>query len=302
MEPDIDPCVLCDGPGAQTLPADFDGIHQRCKNCGEFRIAGSALSGLGSRKTLLPRLRGWIYDQNNAREVPLVTTDRVKLLGQMPLPTLVERANRLLAHVAKKLAKLGDVFLLKDPSYLPVTYSADPGEVLFLMRFLEEKGWISGRAVGAAEVTAEGYTHLDSLTRKGAASTQGFVAMWFDESLRGAYEQGLEPAVRHAGYQPLRVDSVEHSGRIDDEIIRQIRASRFVVADFTGHRGGVYFEAGFAMGLGMPVIWACRGDCIKDLHFDIRQYNCVEWKEPADLAIKLQRRIEAVLGRGPHVR
>ena len=36
----------------------------------------------------------------------------------------------------------------------------------------------------------------------------------------------------------------EHINRIGDEIISQIRRSKFLIADFTGHRGGVYFEAG----------------------------------------------------------
>lgn len=48
----------------------------------------------------------------------------------------------------------------------------------------------------------------------------------------------------------MMIGSKEHSNKIDDEIIGEIRRSAFIVADFTGHRGGVYFEAGFAMGLG----------------------------------------------------
>lgn len=97
------------------------------------------------------------------------------------------------------------------------------------------------------------------------------------------------------------VSSIEHTGKIDDEIISQIRKSRFLVADFTGHRGGVYFEAGFAMGLGLPVFWTCRRDQMKELHFDIRQYNCIDWNTLDELAERLQRRVEAVIGKGPNL-
>jgi hypothetical protein len=62
----------------------------------------------------------------------------------------------------------------------------------------------------------------------------------------------------------------EHINKIGDEIISQIRRSKFLIADFTGHRGGVYFEAGLAMGLGLPVFWTCRRDDLDKLHFDIR--------------------------------
>jgi nucleoside 2-deoxyribosyltransferase len=95
------------------------------------------------------------------------------------------------------------------------------------------------------------------------------------------------------------VDQVEHVGKIDDEIMVQIRKSRFIVADFTGHRSGVYFEAGFALGLGLPVIWTCRKDELSKLHFDIRQYNCIDWVDAADLRKRLAFRIEAAVGVGP---
>ena len=69
--------------------------------------------------------------------------------------------------------------------------------------------------------------------------------MWFDRQMNEAYERGFQIGVLKAGYNPARIDRVQHVNRIDDEIIVQIREADFVVADFTGHRAGVYFEAGF---------------------------------------------------------
>lgn len=59
-----------------------------------------------------------------------------------------------------------------------------------------------------------------------------------------------------------------HTDRIDDKILAEIRRSGLLVADFTGHRQGVYFEAGFALGLDVPVIWCCREDEIEKAHFE----------------------------------
>lgn len=95
------------------------------------------------------------------------------------------------------------------------------------------------------------------------------------------------------GYRPIRVDRIEHNDNIDDRIISEIRRSGLLVADFTGHRGGVYFEAGFAMGLGIPVIWSCRDTDVESLHFDTRQYSHIVWTNPEDLEEKLVQRIEA---------
>lgn len=60
----------------------------------------------------------------------------------------------------------------------------------------------------------------------------------------------------------------------------------------------MYFEAGIAMGLGVPVIWTCRNDDIANLHFDIRQYNCISWTKLDNLVKQLQKRILRVVGKG----
>lgn len=52
------------------------------------------------------------------------------------------------------------------------------------------------------------------------------------------------------------------------------------------------------MGRGLPIIWTCYEKDFKELHFDIRQYNCIIWDNHADLAKKLQQRIEATVGKG----
>jgi hypothetical protein len=49
----------------------------------------------------------------------------------------------------------------------------------------------------------------------------------------------------------------------------------------------------------MPVFWTCKRDHLRDLHFDVRQYNCIDWTDEDDLSSRLTRRIEAVLWRGP---
>jgi hypothetical protein len=167
-----------------------------------------------------------------------------------------------------------------------------------LARLLHENGWLyENYTKGMAQVSPQGFMHASEANV--TESVNGFIAMWFDPLMAPARTDGFEPAIRSAGYTPVIVSGVEHVNKINDEIVSQIRQSKFLVADFTGHRGGVYFEAGFAMGLGLPVFWTCRQDEMKDLHFDIRQYNCIDWTDPADLARRLQRRIDAIIGVGP---
>ena len=119
-------------------------------------------------------------------------------------------------------------------------------------------------------------------------------------SVKAAYEEGIELAICDSGYEPKRIDRDQTVDKIDDAIILEIRRSRFVVADFThgsaGARGGVYYEAGFAHGLGIPVIFTCRKDMIDELHFDTRQYAHIVWDKASDLRTSLRDRILARIG------
>jgi nucleoside 2-deoxyribosyltransferase len=137
------------------------------------------------------------------------------------------------------------------------------------------------------------------LTDSGSSLAQGFVAMWFDHSLNDAWTNGFHPGVREAGFHPVRINNKDFVGGISDEIMAEIRRSRFVVADYTGQRQSVYFEAGFALGLGLTVIPTCRADDVEKLHFDIKHLNTLLWNTPAELAEGLNRRIRAVIGTGP---
>ena len=129
--------------------------------------------------------------------------------------------------------------------------------------------------------------------------------MWFHPSTDDALRYGIEPAIREAGYSPFRIDQKPDLVKIDDEIMAEIRQSRFLIADFTQHegeaRGGVYFEAGFAEGLAIPVIYTCRKDVVDagNLHFDTRQYAHIVWQTPEELRVGLLNRIRARIGQGP---
>jgi nucleoside 2-deoxyribosyltransferase len=141
---------------------------------------------------------------------------------------------------------------------------------------------------------------LERIAQSGEESFNAFIAMWFDSS-RSKFDTAISHAIADAGYIPIRIDHEEHLNRIDDQIITRIRQSKFLVADFTGQRNGVYFEAGFMLGLGRPMVWVCEEADFKNVHFDTRQYNTIVYTNADDLRIRLQTRIEANFGKGPRV-
>lgn len=225
---------------------------------------------------------------------------------------VAQRADRLLRFVAHRSKYPGDTVYLRiqnqDSDTLNLamawTESTTLDEVRYFLDYLVRNGWLL-RSVGPHySVSIEGYRRIADL--KGHPdSTQAFVAMWFDGRMATVYDNGIAPAIERAGFKPMRIDKKGDVVKIDDEIVAEIRKSRFLVADFThgkeGARGGVYFEAGFAFGLGLPVIYTCRADMVDKIHFDTRQYFHTVWEGPEDLKVSLTNRIVALLGTGPNL-
>ena len=297
---DQERCFLC-GTTHEAAPHDPNFVHQKCPRCGDFKLTVEACTIIKkSTAADSVKISGWVSDQNRSGTVPIISGAVLKNVSARPLPTFAERADILLLEALRGKDRLGATFDINAPNLIAATYSQDASEVAFLNRLLSDRGFTNLRTLGGyCDVLPSGYIAADKLTRQAQPSDKGFVAMSFDVTLKLAYKNGFQVGILNAGYDPVRVDRVEHTNRIDDEIIAHIRAASFVVTDFTGHRGGVYFEAGFALGLNLPVIWTCRKDDMKDLHFDIRQYNTIDWETPEDLALRLQRRIEATVGKGP---
>lgn len=301
LQADTDPCEVCRSQQAE-LRGSGDTLHQACPRCGEFKFTGTAGSILRGAlgKARRAQVSGWIREQNSAGAIPLITSNVLKNVLERPAPTVVERAFGLLREAERGLESLGDRFDINEPRFVAASYSADGSEVLYLLRVLTDLGYMEAMTLGGeCEILPAGYLKLDEVRSPTAGSSQGFIAMWFDSTLDEAFDKGLREGVFLAGCDPVRIDRLEHVNRIDDEIIRQINASKFLVADFTGHRGGVYFEAGYALGKSIPVFWTCQKVDMGNLHFDIRQFNCIAWGTYEDLAQRLCSRIEAVLGPGP---
>jgi nucleoside 2-deoxyribosyltransferase len=142
-------------------------------------------------------------------------------------------------------------------------------------------------------ITQDGWFEIEKELEM-SYSKQVFFAMWFDKSMDKAAKM-IEEAIKDCGLKVMRIDRKEHNNEIAGEILLEIMNSRIVIADVTGQRNGVYFEAGFALGHQKSVIWSCQSDDLKNVHFDTRQYNHVLWNNEDELYTKLKDRILATL-------
>ena len=274
------------------------------------------------------RLCAEIAHQNVVyKNPPMLNGVLIRKIQSQSTPLMPKRLDLALEWLVHHSPRIDSAPLLdknKIPSFLAFSYcqgktdnermNVDVGEAAKIIQALAKEGLVEmiahhshfNQNYRLPQVTYKGYAHYEELQRKSVDSSLAFVAMWFNPRMNAVYSKAIAPAIEDAGYQSIRVDNILHNGKNDDKIIALIRRSRFVVADFTAGklkepRGGVYYEAGFAYGLGREVIYTCRKDFVKALHFDTRQYNHIVWEKDkySDFRKALQNRIEATIGRGP---
>ena len=296
-------CLVCETSARYHDPLQTNFLYINCPRCGLFHFASPFIDGdrayrLMKKAEAEIATSAWIREQNILRSYPTIGRSTIEQIIAVPRPNLIERSRRLLEECGRRTSYYSEDVFKPTPPLMALTWCKNEVELQSLADLLREEGFLKKGAAIEFRVTAQGIKEVGS-ERRSVGSEQVFVAMAFDPDFRPVYDKGLAPGILSTGHRPFRVDRHEHLNRIDDEIVAQIRRSKFLVADFTMQRRGVYFEAGFALGLGMPVIWTCRKDQITKLHFDVRQYNCVDWGSEEELAARLQKRIEAIVGRGP---
>ncbi|MBN8571734.1 MAG: nucleoside 2-deoxyribosyltransferase [Ignavibacteria bacterium] len=221
------------------------------------------------------------------------------IVNEFTPTTLTHKINKFLLYLAKKSDTIGKQIKITPKSDYTILGCKTFFELLHIFDYLTESKLITKSILDSnsdsIKLTFQGWAKIEEIDKLKIESNQAFVAMWFDKSMDNLYKNAIIPAIKESGYSPRKIDTKEHNNKICDEIILEIRRSKFLIADVTELRGGIYFEAGYAMGLGLPVIWTCRKDRIKKVHFDTRQYNHIIWEDEKDLYEKLKNRIQATI-------
>lgn len=251
-----------------------------------------------------------LLEKTPCREIPGTERLRVsELLAQWPqtVPERIERSfltlvRRIGVDIAGKEVKIEPSGLRR---FVPLAIRESEAEYFF--KAMQQYGWITQtkhrqpRTVG---ITPEGWEKFHSLT--GASSDDRnpvFVAMWFGgkerkEKMDRLWLDFIRPAIEAARYRAKRADTDEHNEPIMDRVIADIRRAPFVVAELSDDNNGVYYEAGFAKGRGIEVIYCCREE--HKPHFDVTGINLVKWKDEADLRKRLEDRVIGSQDNGPY--
>jgi len=296
----------------------------KCERCGEFMTGGrfNEFAGIEGRKPpqiewqLGPRnsrnrgdLSAWIREGHSDRlaldETFFLDESRSSLLSRFnnarrQVRSFSDRANKLLIYLAKLSEHPGRVLNFK-PEWMARAWAVNREEIVTIWEYLIDLKKLRRKGDWSFEISPEGWIYLDERETRIFDSDQGFMAMPFSDELDKIWNEGFNPGIENAGYRPYRVDGDPHNENIYFKIFSEIRKSRFLIADLTNQNPNVFLEAGFAMGLGIPVLYTCREDDAKNIPFDVKQIRQIRWKQddPNALADGVSQMIQAVLGKGP---
>lgn len=239
----------------------------------------------------------------------------------------LEKLDAVLLNIERDSDYVGKRLRINPGNDSPYYHCVNGQELRSILDLLFQEGYISAPDPVNPQhdlfLITKGYERLRYIKSQHKDSRLCFVAMWFADEMNNMYEKAIKPAIEYIEegeaeprFKAIRINNIEHTNDINDEIIANIRRSRFMVCDLTGYRGGVYFEAGFAYGLGMEVIYTCREDWAKakteilydpehkevnvtreGVHFDLEHRPQIRWKQEKldEFKKELTNRIKAVI-------
>jgi hypothetical protein len=92
---------------------------------------------------------------------------------------------------------------------------------------------------------------------------------WFDRY----YLEIYVPAIREAGFEPVRADELFTTGSVVEQIWEQITKSKLLLADLTGKSPNVFYELGLAHAARKPVVFTAGQ--VEDVPFDLRHLRVI---------------------------
>jgi predicted CopG family antitoxin len=270
-----------------------DRVHEpwfTCLSCGMYSMFYMTLEKLNDSSTevgIKQKLSSKIYYHNLYNHKPYFIDyyDLEKLKTETTSPAQI--INRLVEFLYKdqKLTSFNvDYYKLR-----PIIESFEPQEMDNYIDELERQkliGKISGKQY---KRTLKGFEVYEELKKGKSKSNQVFMALQFDSDAHKLYNTHFKPAVGALGLDLPIISDLTKAGAIIAQMEAQIRQSKFLIADVTPvenkPNANVYWEAGFARGLGKHVLYLCEESKVGELPFDTRGELHVLYDSSSDKGI-----------------
>jgi hypothetical protein len=272
-----------------------------CDYCGQFEISGSALAKLErNEQDITPLQRSVLAHHTRissgiGRSPPLVKSVVLeKLLENPVLPNPAEQSANLIRLIGDHLTTTGEPLFISNACFSLVgAFNPDRLSALrsalnegHLIRITKKGTEVARNGPGLiygeyCDLTLQGWDKYETERRGRFAGNFGFLAMRFgDATLDPFVRDVLKPCVKNElVFDLFDMRDLAQAGIIDNIMRAKIRDAAFVIVDLTHDNAGAYWEAGYAEGLGKPVIYMCERTKFesKQTHFDTNHCTTVPW-------------------------
>ena len=291
--PDL--CPVCNTELKKAPISDFDRdiTAFSCYQCGDFALSLELVEDIPG---ILQRNKDGGVKISHALRTMQRINKKVELSESMidailakPLPRPQEQADLLIRWLAENTDNPG-----KHVSLTPIEYylsiigaKTKAGFKLVLSHLTKKVDLVEDVSLyGTTELllTFDGWNYYETLLKGSATYRKAFMAMKFgDADLNAVLENVFKPSAKMAGFDLFKLDDVPQAGLIDDQLRVEIQSSDFLIADLTHANNGAYWEAGYAEGLGKPVIYTCEKEKFNSqtTHFDTNHHLTVLWDKNA---------------------
>lgn len=310
-------CPICDAvvTRCEHDSTGRDAVLIDCPHCGHFAISGSLAATLphmrGASHDASPKLSHALRRAAESNERPLFTTYTAEAVLKQPLPRPREQADLLVRWLAENVSGPGETLWIEHATHGAIIGARSSAGFELVLDHLFDSGLFTGnqsKTLGGgdrahATLTFAGWEQYESLRRGGPVYRKAFMAMKFgDPLLDQVLEAVFKPSALRAGFDLFKLTDRPKAGLIDNRMRAEIQACDFVVADLSHDNLGAYWEAGYAEGLGKPVIYTCEKTKFEaaKTHFDTNHHLTILWDQasPGDCSQEFVATIRATL---PHL-
>lgn len=293
-------CPVCQSSDCEIVNQGINPSYD-CQVCGSFSLSGSVANGvlhpdatyLGAiqRAVLSHRIR----EANNAGGVGLLLTsyDVEEVLASARLPTPAQQAINIIRFFGDQVTISGRP-VQGVPQHFPATVgSPNRAFAMKIARQLRDDRLItaidcstygSPHEIMDVDLTLKGWAEYEKERRGKTSGGYGFIALKFGDSVLDPFvAEVVKPAVATLGFELIDMRDAAEAGIIDNVMRARIRDAAFVLVDLTHANEGAYWEAGYAEGLGKPVLYLCEKSVFEEqgTHFDTNHCTTVPWDTSA---------------------
>lgn len=278
-------CIVCQSSANMIGQSEL--LYVDCVRCGDFcldrEIANDNLPITNEKDRALASFL--IRRMGGAGQRPNLSQEFFQSFRLRSLPSPAEQCDNLLLWLAAAADEHSGRMLTFDysqPAMFSIVGVIDMTDLHWVAQTLVSQHLVADSSATRTfngTITVRGWQRVEELRQAHIASNFAFFARQFaNTDLDRVFAECLRPTVKKTGYELRTV--VQKAGLIDAVIEDDIRRCRFLIADLSDNNAGAYWEAGFAEGLGKPVIYISRaGDQGDDrrTHFDTDHRQTVRW-------------------------